>query len=410
MKRLGCAAALFTFAAVLSPAWAEDPVPPAGRLLDFSAAELQRIQRHGPWPPAKPEDPGNRLADNPQAIALGQRLFFDPRLSLDGTLSCASCHAPEKAFSDGRSKAMGRSEVDRNTPTLWNAGFERWLGWDGATDSLWSQAIRALTHPQEMASSPARIASTIAADPDLTCRWQQLFGNTARGSPESTMVNAAKAIGAFNASLVSGQTPFDEFRDAMAQGDATRASRYPVSAQRGLKFFIGRGQCFVCHTGPLFSNGEFGDIGRPFFKRPGEVDSGRHGGIQALLVSQYNLLSQWADRPAMTPAAGSAAVVESIKTRQVQLQHRNFGEFKVPSLRNVERTKPYMHDGQLASLEAVVTHYSSINLERLHADGEQILKPLKLSAPESADLVAFLRTLTDAKANQWQPQPSAPCR
>ncbi|MCY7305356.1 MAG: hypothetical protein LH632_04260 [Rhodoferax sp.] len=110
----------------------------------------------------------------------------------------------------------------------------------------------------------------------------------------------------------------------------------------------------------MFSNGEFGDIGVSFFVQPGVVDPGRHAGILALRQSPYNLLGAFADRDTR---------IESVKTRHVDLQHRNFGEFKVPSLRNVANTAPYMHDGKFATLEAVLRHYSQLNMERLHADG-----------------------------------------
>src|SRR5688500_15938563 len=151
----------------------------------------------------------------------------------------------------------------------------------------------------------------------------------------------------------------------------------------------------------MFSNGYFGDTELPFFVRPGVVDPGRHKGIELLRLNEYNLLSRWSD------ARDDAAV--TIKTRQVQPQHRNFGEFKVPSLRNVALTAPYAHDGQLATLDDVVRHYSELNLERLHADGEQILKPLKLTDGERAALVAFLRSLSDPNATAWQPEPLPRC-
>jgi cytochrome c peroxidase len=294
---------------------------------------------------------------------------------------------------------MSRETLDRNTPTLWNNVHERWYGWDGASDSLWSQAIRPLTDQREMASSAQHIANVIASDAQLGCRWNKVFGAFPGSNAEATVVNAAKAIAAFNASLISGPTAFDAFRDALERGARTNRTGFPLAAQRGLRMFLGRGQCTVCHVGPLFSNGEFGDTGIPFFVRPGAVDSGRHGGILALKASPFNLLSDWSDGP------DDGAV----KTRHVDLQHRNFGEFKVPSLRNVAETAPFMHNGQFASLTEVVRHYSELNLERLHADGEQILKPLALTDSEINDIVAFLRSLSDPKAKQWTPKFAAKC-
>jgi cytochrome c peroxidase len=370
-------------------------------LLDFSDDEVARIVRHGPWPPARALDAGNAAAARPQAVALGERLFFDARLSSDGTLSCASCHRPELAFTDGRARGLGRELLDRNTPSLWNAVHERWYGWDGAADSLWSQAIRPTVDSREMAASAAHVRAVIAGDSELACRYAQAFDDGAARSDETMLVNAAKAIGAFVGTLVSGRTAFDDFRDALARGDRGAAARYPVPAQRGARLFVGRGRCQLCHLGPMFSNGEFGDTGLPFFVRPGVVDPGRHGGIAALRASPYNLLSRWSDAP---------DVAASIKTRHVQAQHRNFGEFKVPGLRNVALTAPYMHDGQLATLDDVVNHYSELNLDRLHADGEQILTPLHLNEDERSDLVAFLRTLNDPGATSWRPQASPTCR
>jgi cytochrome c peroxidase len=369
-------------------------------LLDFSDDEVARIVRHGPWPPPPLRDVGNAHAGRPAAIALGERLFFDSHLSIDGTLSCASCHRPEQAFADGRTRGLGRQLLDRNTPSLWNAVHERWYGWDGAADSLWSQSIRPILDAREMAANATHVRTTIAEDDELACRYAQAFGQAPSGGDEAVLINAAKAIGAFVGTLQSGRTAFDDFRDALARGDRSAAARYPLPAQRGARLFVGRGRCHLCHIGPLFSNGEFGDTGLSFFVRPGVVDPGRHGGIAALRSSAYNLLSRWSDAPDASA---------SIKTRHVQAQHRNFGEFKVPGLRNVALTAPYMHDGQLATLHDVVNHYSELDLDRLHADGERILEPLHLTDGEHADLIAFLGTLSDPHATGWQPRP-ATCR
>ncbi|MBK6852352.1 MAG: hypothetical protein IPG93_12160 [Burkholderiales bacterium] len=393
---------------------------------------MARITSHGPWPPAQALDAGNRFAGQPDAIALGRRLFFDVRLSINGAVACASCHRPDQALADGLARSVGLSAVDRNSPSLWNAVHERWFGWDGAADSLWSQSIRPLLDPREMGANAAHVRQVMAADSDLACRYRAVVGRRITAAPatspvapatatatanvavspakpapvatidddEAVLVDAAKLIAAYVGSLVSGRTAFDEFRDALVRGDRAAAAAYPLAAQRGLKLFVGRAGCGNCHVGPMFSNGEFGDIGRPFFIRPGVVDPGRQGGIVALRASRYNLLSRWAD-------AGD--VDAALKTRHLAAQHRNFGEFKVPSLRNVALTAPYMHDGSIALLDDVLTHYSELDLERLHADGEQLLKPLHFSAGERADLLAFLHTLTDARAREEPPVSDPPC-
>ncbi len=370
--------------------------------VELEAGERARILAHGPWPPPPARDAGNRWAGRAGVAALGQQLFFDPRLAPDGRLACASCHQPAQAFADGRPRSLGRVPLDRNAPSLWNAVHERWLGWDGAADSLWSQSLRALRDPREMGSDAGTVRRLITQDTTLACRWRQGFGDGPPAADEALLVDAAKALGAFVGSLVSARAPFDDFRDALARGDAAQMKRYPADARRGLQLFVGRGRCHLCHAGPGFSNGEFADIGAGFFIQPGQVDAGRHGGIVALRASRYNLLSPWADEPG---PAGDAAT----KTRHVQLQHRNFGEFKVPSLRNVTLTAPYLHDGRLATLPQVLRHYSELDLERLHADGERILEPLHLSPRELDDLQAFLVSLSDPGATRWQAPPLPDC-
>ena len=202
------------------------------------------------------------------------------------------------------------------------------------------------------------------------------------------MVNLAKSIAAFQETIVTGRTRFDDFRDALARGDRIAIARYPEAAQRGLQIFIGRGNCAVCHFGPRFTNGEFADIGVPYFAAPGRVDAGRHAGIGIVTKSRFNLLGPYNDDKTRANA---------VATRHLTLEHRHWGEFKVPSLRNVARTAPYMHAGSHATLGDVIRHYSDLNEDRLDADGEKILKPLKLTTESNADVVAFLETLSETR-------------
>jgi len=361
-------------------------------LLEFTPAEVRAIERHGPWPPRVARDPSNRASGNPEAIALGERMFFDPGLSGDGTMACASCHHPGQAWTDGRrlpraraGAGAGDGRLVRNTPTLWNAATGRWFGWGGGSDTIWSFSLRPIRHPLEMNSSAARVAERVRADAELACRYRRAFGDPDTAD-EAVLVDVAKAIAAFVETLVSGRTAFDEFRDALLRGDRAAAARYPPAAQRGLRIFVGEGRCSACHFGPAFTNGEFGDIGVPFFV-PGGVDRGRYGGIERLRADPYNLLGRYSDARDPSDAA---------RTRHVALQPRNFGEFKVPGLRNVAKTAPYMHNGSLSTLADVVRHYSELNEDRLHTEGEKILRPLRLSPQASADLVAFLESLSDS--------------
>ena len=359
------------------------PLPAAGELLAFESREVQAVLRHGPWPQPVLPDRSNRAATDPAAIALGQRLFFDPRLSGDGTMACATCHLPARAWTDGRARAVGREPLARNTPTVLDAGLGRWFGWDGASDSLWAFATRPMLDPRELASSPKQVAAAIRSDATLACLHDAAFGRTA--DDERMLVDAAKALGAYLATVNSGRTPFDAFRDALAKADQSAAARYPVAAQRGLKIFVGKGNCAVCHFGPGFTNGEFHDVGVPFFVAPGQVDAGRYEGVKRLASDPFSLTGQWND-----DRTGAAAT----KTTHVVSTQQDFGRFKTPSLRNVALTAPYMHNGSLATLADVVRHYSEINTERIHSHGEQLLRPLDLTPQESADLVAFLESLT----------------
>ena len=349
-------------------------------LSEFTPDEIRKILAHGPWPPRARRDPSNRVSGKPEAIAFGEKLFFEPRLSGTGSVLCATCHAPFRAFQDGKARAFGLQEVDRNTPSVLNVHFSRWFGWDGAHDSLWSQSLRPLLDAREMNATPAHVAAAVrkifAAD------YRRAFGQAVPNDDEAVLVDVAKAMAAFQETLVSGRTPFDDFRDAL---EKNAPSSYPPSARRGLKIFVGKGNCNVCHFGPHFTNGEFADTGVPFFVGRGRVDPGRHAGIQKLKGSPFSLLGKYNDDSARSTAVG---------TRHVELQHRNFGEWRVPGLRNVARTAPYMHNGSLATLRDVVKHYSELDEERLHADGERVLKRLNLTEEEIEELMAFLESLS----------------
>lgn len=349
---------------------------------ELSREERTRILRHGPWPPPWRPDGGNRLSGDPAAAALGRALFFEPRLSADGTVSCATCHRPELAWTDGRARSVGLAPMDRNAPSLLDARGRRWLGWDGASDSLWAASLRPILEPGEMGGTPGRVAALLRADVGLSALHRAL---PVRAAPEDEIglaVDAAKALAAFQETLVSGRTAFDRFRDGLAAGRPDAESGYPADALRGLRLFVGRGNCSLCHAGPAFTHGEFEDVGVGYFLERGRVDPGRIGGIDRLRASPFTRLGRWNDGGDDRP------------TRHLVARHRDFGLFRVPSLRGVAATAPYMHDGPIPTLEAVVRHYSEVDEERLHADGSRLVRPLRLSAGEQADLVAFLRTLT----------------
>ncbi len=368
-------------------------------IIEFTEAERNRILSHGPWPMKWTPDPSNRVSGNTHAIDLGERLFFDEKLSVKENVSCGTCHIAEYNWTDGVARNKGQALVDRNTPTLMNMRHHRWFALDGAADSLWSQSMRPIVDARELASNATHVAQYLRRDPDLSCRYEKTFGvNPSKQDDETVLVAVGKLMAAFQETLITDVTPFDAFRDALARGDHAAASLYPRDARGGLQIFVGKGNCSTCHTGPMFTNGEFHDIGvSHFIGGPGSdgkrVDGGRHDGIKALLSSKYNLLGPYND---------DATRATAIRTTHLKPEHRNFGEFKVPSLRNVGYTGPYMHNGEMSSLNHVVRHYSELNVDRLHVAGESLLKPLKLTSRESSDLVAFLQTLNMDRAPPWR--------
>lgn len=371
---------LIIFTAVLALGSAK-----ASQLL-LSDEDITKLVRHGPWPPPLTPDPSNRVSGQQPAIELGRALFFAPKLSGNGNMACITCHHPGRGWTDRLPRGLGTTQLDRNTQSLIDVRFNRWFGWDGQNDNLWAQSIRPLIDPREMHSSSAKVVSAVAADPELLALYTAAFGEAPNAKQaEQSLINIGKALAAFQETLVSDRTPFDDFRDALARGDRKAAAAYPEAAQRGAALFFGRGNCTFCHTGPQFTNGEFQDAGVPYFIEPGRVDKGRFGGIAKLKASNWTLDGPHNDDPAKSGAW---------KVRGVKSLHRNFGEFRVPTLRNLTQTAPYMHNGSLETLEDVVRHYSDIDVERLHADGTRVLAPLHLNTQEIGDLVAFLKSLS----------------
>jgi cytochrome c peroxidase len=370
--------------AIVFLVWAVPIQAALGQVL-LTEVEIGQTLRHGPWPPAFIPDPSNRVSGLPDAIALGQALFSDPMLSRDETMSCASCHNPAYGFSEPKARSIGRTKLDRNTLSLLNLRAHRWFGWAGGNDNLWAQSLRPILNADEMAHDPETLKLAVENSASVK-GYESVFGRISTHQADTVLVNVGKALAAYQETLVTTPTSFDEFRNALEMGDMARAAEYPPAAQRGLKIFLGRGNCAFCHSGPAFTNGEFHDAGVPYFIDDNRVDSGRHGGLQTLLSSQFTLAGAYSDD---AQKRGAWAV------RQVRKLHSDFGTFRVPGLRGAARTAPYMHNGSLLDFGDVVQHYNSIDQERLHTDGEAILAPLSLSATEAENLVQFLLSLSD---------------
>ncbi|WP_418315165.1 cytochrome-c peroxidase [Piscinibacter sakaiensis] len=365
----------------------------------FRGPLLRQMLAFGPWPPAIRTDPSNRLSGDPFAIDFGRRLFFDSMLSSNGYVACASCHQPDRGWTDLRARAQALGPSRRNTPPVENLGLQRWWGWAGASDSLWMATLRPLLDPDEMNSNPRLVARRLSLNADLGCRYRRLFGPLGDRPDDAVMVNLAKAMAAFQETLVTGRTPFDDFRDALAAGKTWATGRYPAAAKRGLALFVGKAQCSRCHSGPAFSDGRFHVTGVAMGIAWAEPDPGRVDGLRRLRTSGFTLRGAHNDDPARALPPALPAPVDDGLLR---------GAFRTPGLRNVAVTAPYMHDGSLDTLEAVVARYAQIG-PRVPADsGKAELRVPTLNGREIADLAAFLHTLTDERGASRMPEAAAP--
>lgn len=279
-------------------------------------------------------------ADNPYSEAkarLGRTLFFDPRLSGGGTLSCAGCHDPHKGWSDGRRTGQGErgQTLARRTPHLWNLAWGEKMFWDGRADSLEHQSTMPIDSPDEMDRRIDDLVAWLDRDADYKAAFAAAFPGTAA----VTARLLAQALATYERTLVSPVTAFDRWID----GDERAISD---AAKRGFRLFAGKANCAACHVGWAFTDHAFHDIGLPGDDR------------------------------------GRGAVLD--------LRAADRG-FKTPGLRDAARRAPYMHDGSLATLEAVLAHYESGIAGRPTLSKD--LKRIALTADERRDLIAFLETL-----------------
>ena len=390
---------------------------PPGAMVSFSEDERRRILELSPLGPP-PVDPSNAVADDDAAATLGQRLFVETRLS-SGGVSCATCHVPHHGFTDGKKVSEGVGRGRRHTLSLWNVAYNRWWFWDGRADSLWSQALSPIENETEMAGDRLKAAHLLSEDATLRAAYDSVFGSLpdlsdherfpAAGHPvlgkpddprsvawsamteadraivNRVFANIGKAIAAYERRIVSRHSKFDRFAEALRAGEDSAALSIP--AQRGLKLFVGRAQCRVCHGGPNFTDGEFHNTGVPPLDAAGRTDAGRNAGISLVLSSPFNLKGRFSDD--RSENAGE-------KLSFLRVTPETWGQFKTPSLRNVALVAPYMHQGQFVTLRDVVTFYSTrAGTVDPGPNGERILKPLRLSPSEIEDLLAFLESLTD---------------
>jgi cytochrome c peroxidase len=281
-------------------------------------------------------------ADNPfseKKRALGEALFHDKRLSVDGSLACASCHERGKGFADGKVQGRGvpGRALKRHTPTLWNLAWASPVFWDGRARSLEEQVTGPISSPDEMALPVATLVARLAADPAVTRAFADAFPE----APRVDAANLAKAIATYERTFVSPDTRFDRW----IAGDQRALTPSEIA---GFGLFTGKAQCVKCHSGFALTDYAFHDIGLP-----GD-DRGR-GAVLRLEAAEH--------------------------------------AFKTPGLREIGRSAPYTHDGSLATLDDVIRHYVSGVVDRPTLS-KDLTRGLELSDAERADLIAFLGTLT----------------
>jgi cytochrome c peroxidase len=311
----------------------------------------------------------------PARIELGRKLFFDPRLSADGKISCSTCHKPEFAFADGKTVAEGIAGKlgARNSPTLLNAMFNAGQFWDGRADTLEEQAIQPLTNPLEMGNaSYDEVVARLRAIPEYREEFQRAFGKPVK------IELAGHAIAAFERTLLSGDSPFDRF-------NAGEPDAISDAAKRGFTLFRGKARCSRCHT--------FNDA-VPFF-----TDFNYHNTGVAMNHPNFEKFARQVFDVAETDRA--KAVIDHLAARDggqelgrilISYQILDLGAFRTPSLRNVALTAPYFHDGSARTLADVVRFYNQGGRQNINREWD--LHSLALTEEEQRDLISFLESLT----------------
>lgn len=358
-------------------------------------------------PPLAP-DPSNRYSDEPAAAALGEKLFFDPRFSSNGQVSCATCHLPQLDFQDGKRLSTGVGVTNRRAMPIAGTAYSPWFFWDGRKDSQWAQALGPLESAVEHGGNRTQYVHLVAqyyqADyeaifgslPDLstlpasagpvedaTARraWERL-SNEERERVNRIYANLGKTIAAYERQIMPSPSRFDAYVAAVINDDKeTMAATLTPDEVAGLRLFIGKANCLQCHNGPLFTDNHFHNTGVPVAAE-GTEDTGRALGAQQVLADEFNCLSPYSDAGPDDCAELRFMVAEG---------HELERQFKAPSLRDVAERAPFMHAGQFTTLTEVVEHY---NTAPAAPAGHSEVQSLQLSAQERRQLEAFLHTLS----------------
>ena len=349
--------------------------------------------------PSLPADPTNAVADDPLAAELGYQLFFDPRLSGTGAISCSTCHQPERRFTDGLPKGQAIGTSKRNTRSIVGVAYSPWLYWDGRRDSLWSQALSPLEDPAEHGGNRKQYVEFIASEPSYSAMYESIFGEFPELADSDAInrvfANIGRVIAAYERLLLPGPSRFDVYVAAVIAGDSElQAATFSVDEAMGLQLFIDQAACTQCHNGPLFTNHEFHNTAVLSF--PGEVpDKGRVAGVREVMADPFNCLGTYSD-----DASKNCAELEFVRTGPELI-----GAVRTPSLRNLENTGPFMHKGQLKSLAEVLRHYNEAPRAMI---GHNEAKPLGLRSRELRQIEAFLNTLAAPLATppKWLAPPA----
>ena len=316
----------------------------------------------GPLPPVPvPED--NPIT--PEKVELGRLLFFDARLSADGSLACVSCHLPDQGWTTNTplSPAYPTNMERRNSQTLINVAYNKALIWDGRAAALEKQALGPLQNPLHMNQNLDLLVEKLKAIPAYVERFQHVFGTSVNAE------NLGKALAAFERTLISRNAPFDRYMG----GDQQAMSK---SALQGMELFKGKARCILCHNGPNFTDSQFHNLGvpdAPLLSHP-LVQASIRFDAKRMNVQEY------------------AQVKEDLGRYLVTKEEKDKGAFKTPTLRHVTQRDPYMHNGVFQSLEDVIEFYNGGG--GAVSGKYPLIQPLGLTAKEKQELLRFLEALT----------------
>lgn len=317
--------------------------------------------------PAVQMPPDNPIS--PAKVELGKLLFFDPRMSNNSAVSCATCHQPQQGWGDGIDISFGYTNAPhwRNTQTILNSVFHPKLFWAGESLSLEAQAKSAWTGALAQNLDSSLAEERLRQMPAYVERFEEVFG-----AKSPTFADALRAVAAFESTIVSENVPFD----AWMRGDEDALSD---SAKRGMELFVGKARCSACHSGPLFTNQSYHALGVP--ENPKfETDPMRQ------IALRYQHRARGVAEEEYRKADGDLGLFYTTK------QEQDKGKFRTPTLREVAQTGPYMHNGVFKTLEEVVRFYNEGGGET--PNKSPLMAPLGLTDAEITDLVAFMEALT----------------